>query len=185
MSIRRPVVATTLIVGAIFTAGVVGAASLASASSVALHKSDVPAGYTFSSKTLTNAGMVSYTGIPKTQFDQHGRITGLQNTLKGGSFEIISFVSQYRTAAGAVWEYGKSSASDLHHGRAVAALKVDDRSIGFTQSTTSTNGSKIVGYGVDFQKGVYDMTAVVLSAPGKASISLAGHYAQIMAGRAH
>jgi hypothetical protein len=71
----------------------------------------------------------------------------------------------------------------LESQKAVAAPKVGDRSVGFKQTVASR--PNLAAYGVDFQKGVYDMTAVVIGPVGKVSISGAVHYAQIMAGRAH
>ncbi len=185
MLLRRSIMATAVVVGALSTVGIVGAAPLASASSVALKSSDVPAGYKLASELLTNAGMVSYSGIPKAQLDQHGRVTGLVNNFTSGSYGIVSFVSQYRSSTGATWEYGKSARSDLQHGKQVTASKVGDRSLGFTQTGKTSKGVTIVLYGIDFQKGDYDMTAVVWGPPGKASVSGAAHYAQVMVGRAH
>jgi len=183
MLFRRSLIMCAVLAGTVGTSGAVLAAAASSAASVVLHKSEVPAGYALKSQAYTNAGMQALTKIPKAQFDQHGRVTGLLEAFTKGSSAIESFASQYKSTSGAVWEYGKSVAADLKSTKITSAPKVGDRSTGYT-ATGTLKGVAVVEYGVDFQKGDYNMTAQVIGPKGTVSLSSAVHYAKIMAGRA-
>jgi len=133
--------------------------------------------------------MAKATGISKTLFDQHGRITGFKETFSTGKttgfFEIVSHAYQYKTTAGAVWDWQQSSASDRTHGRKPTTVpKIGDHSAGF--SLSQKNGSfTYVAYNIDFQRGTTDMIAAVIGVRGSVSMKQVVRYAQIMASRAH
>jgi hypothetical protein len=160
--------------------------SAASVSTPALRPSDLPSGYTLKSRTLSNAQIAKDVGIPKAQFDQHGRITGLDQLFTNLKAPAVLAVGAnmflYKTSAGATWDWQKSSAYDRAHGKAATAPAIGDRSAGFT-ITTKSGKVTYVSYGINFQRGVYDMSAGVEGVQGKVSMNDAAKYARIMVSR--
>jgi hypothetical protein len=185
MSLRRTLTSGLLVVGALTVSGV-SLVSAASVSTPALRPSDLPNGYKLTSHTTNNAQMAKTVGISKAQFDQHGRITGLQelfSNLKAPALlEVASNVFLYKTSAGAMWDWQKSSAYDRAHGKAATAPSIGDRSAGYIV-TQKSGKVTYVSIGIDFQRGVYDMTAGVVGVQGKVSMNDVARYARIMVSR--
>lgn len=163
-------------VAALACVSLVSAASI-SAKAVTLKASDVPSGYKLqTARSISNAQMSQLTHVPKAQFDQHGRITGYLENFKNTNSGIVAFVFAYKTAAGAHWDYTKSTASDQRSGKRVTAPKVGDESVTLMEG----KGASLT-YVVDFHRGNYDNTIAVT---GKnVTAAQAVHYAQIVAGR--
>ena len=182
MSIRSPLVIAGLLGVAILTPGIPVAA--ASPIRVSLQKSDVPAGYAETSVTPDDAHMPNYcAGVSPAQFGQHGRLTTVVDIFRKTRIDVIvSIVSQYKTTAGAVWEYRSCASSYGSNLKAASAPRVGDRSQGYKKIEKKYGW---VSYGIDFQKGVYDMNVEVAGPPGKVSMSQTARYARIMVGRAH
>ena len=192
MSICRSLISGVVVAGALAAGGAAVASAAASVDSVALHASDLPAGFKQTEhKAVSNADMAKVTGVSKAQFDQHGRITGLEVTFVHGTtglFEIASNVYQYKTAGGATWDWQKTLAHDASVAKAAPAPKIGDHSGGFAETQTNGTGKKkvvYVVYGIVVQKGVYDMTAGVIAVKGKATMNDAARFARIMVSRAH
>jgi hypothetical protein len=160
------------------------ALAAASPSAVALHKSDLPAGYKlYSAKTVSNAQMATNTHVPKAQFDKHGRLSGFEEEFRGTSAtkptNVFANVYAYKTSAGAAWDYSQSVKHDLTQMHRTSAPKFGDASVGMTERIKS--GSQTIDlFGIDFHRGAYDVTVGVAGLAGHVHMSDAAHYAQIV-----
>jgi hypothetical protein len=189
MHVRRVLVACVLLVGALASSRIFLASAAASPQSVVLHTSDLPKGFKVSSETTySNAQIAKIAKLPKAQFDQHGRITGVHEVLKttavSGIIQMGSDAHLYKTSAGAAWDWKLSHAKTLTQAKPASAPKVGDSSAGFQLLSTS-GGRTYAIYGIDLQFGVYDMTVVAAGLKGSFSMNDIARYAKIMVSRAH
>jgi hypothetical protein len=163
----------------------------ASAKDITLRPSDLPAGFhQTTAQSVSNAQMAQKTGVPKAQFDQHGRITGYDTdyttAAAAGSKAYAAVGSKaytYKTASGAHWDYTSAVAADAAQGKRVAAARVGQESTALTAVQKSGKTSYTFEL-IIFRRGATDMTVVVIAAAGHVTINDALHYARIVDARA-
>jgi len=186
VSIRRMFAPGGLLAGAVLAAGLSAALAAAPPVVVVVHLPEVPKGFTAKSLTFTNATEAKALSVTKAQVVGHGRITGVETVFTRGKvtgiFEIASIVSQYKTPAGAAWEFQKSYAGSLKLAKSTAAPKIGDQSAGLVEASKD---GKYLQYGMVFRRGAYDMTIALVGVKGTVSINSAVPYARLMASRAH
>ncbi len=184
----------SFLVAALLTALTAVPATLAlaaSAKDITLKPSDLPAGFhQTTARSVSNAQMAQKTGVPKAQFDQHGRITGYDTDYTTaaavGSKAYAAVGSKaytYKTASGAHWDFTKAVAANSAKGRRVAAARVGEESTALTAVQKSGKTSYAIDL-VIFRRGATDMTVVVIAATGHVTFNDALHYARIMVARA-
>jgi hypothetical protein len=160
-------------------------AAAASPQSYAIKTSDLGSGFAVSSATVVNnAAMAKKTGVPKAQFDQHGRISGYEVQLEQHSTADIVFsnVYTYKTAAGAHWDFSGTTQHDLKIAKRVSAPKIGAESAALY--TQQGSGKAIAAfYFVTFRQGPVDNTVGVGGFKGKVSLAQAISYARIVAAR--
>jgi hypothetical protein len=164
----------------------------APARSITLKPSDLPSGYhQTTSATVSNAQMAQKTGVPKAQFDQHGRITGYETDyttiapVGSRSYAAVgSKAYSYKTSGGAHWDFTHAVAADRAQGaKPVAAARVGDESTVLSGVQKAGKTSYTINV-VIFRRGVTDMTLVVIAATGQTTVNTALHYARMMDARA-
>jgi hypothetical protein len=163
----------------------------ASARDITLRPSDLPAGFhQTTAQSVSNAQMAQKTGVPKAQFDQHGRITGYDTDYTTAAAVgskayagVGSKAYSYTTASGAHWDFTKAVTADLTKGRRVAVARVGEESTALTAVQKSGKTSYTIDL-IIFRRGATDMTVVVIAATGHVTINDALHYARIVDARA-
>lgn len=182
---RRSLFAGTLLASLSLGSAALALAAPASPQTYALKASDLGRGYTVTStKVLSNAAFAKQVGVPKAQFDQHGRITGLQVQFEQKSTADLAFsyIYTYKTAAGAHWDWQNSTKHDLKSGKTVSAPKVGAESVAlFAQQKQGTLTA--VFYVVDFRQGPIDNTVGVGGLKGQVTLAQAVRDARIVAAR--
>ena len=156
---------------------------------VALKLSDLPSGFRNDhSAEVSNAAFSKQTGVPKAQFDSHGRIDGYdaayaRNVSKGLVY-IASNVYLYKTSAGAHWDYTHSVAHALTQAKKAAAPRFGTESAGLVLNT-KVGKQTVVTYFIFFHKANYDITVGASAVKGQVKMADAAHYAQIVQARIH
>jgi hypothetical protein len=174
-----------IVILAIFTERGSAAFAAASAKTVNLRMSDVPAGFKqVTGKTVSNAQMAQQTHVPKAQFDQHGRILGYQTEFdRNGTKGVVLVAANtyaYKSSSGAQWDYAGSLQHDLAQGfKRTSAPRVGDASTGLVFVRKSGKQS-ITFYLIDFRRGTYDATVGAAGLTGQVRMSDALHFALIV-----
>jgi len=186
MMARRTLLAGALLVSLSLGSVVLAHATAASPQSYALKPSDLGSGYVVTgSAVVSNAAMAKKVGIPRAQFDRHGRISGYRIQLEQHSTADIAFsyIYTYKNASGAHWDFTQSTAHDLKaSGKPVATRKIGAESLALTAQQKSGTLT-VVFYVVDFRQGSVDNTVGVGGLKGKVNLAQAIHDAQIVAAR--
>lgn len=160
-------------------------AAAASAKTVNLRTSDLPAGFKqVTGKAVSNAQMAQETHVPKAQFDQHGRILGYQTEFNRNGTKGLVLVAAntyaYKSSSGAQWDYAESAQHDLAQGfKRASAPRVGDASTGLVLVRKSGKQS-ITFYLIDFRRGTYDATVGVAGLTGQVRMADALHFALIV-----
>jgi hypothetical protein len=163
----------------------------ASAKDITLKRSDLPAGFhQTTSRSVSNAQTAQKTGVPRAQFDQHGRITGYDTDFTTaatvGAKAYVGVGSRaytYKMASGAHWDFTKAVAVNSAKGKRVAIARVGEESTALTAVQTYGKTSYTIAL-VIFRRGATDMTVVVIAGPGHNAVNDALHYARVMDARA-